>query len=254
MNSDGHDSLHVSEAIETMRLCLTLGDNAGASTVFRKELFPRCVRWVQSGRHIPWQDAQDIAARAIEHVMDDLRSPLVSPEQVSLNLKSKLNTFRAEYRRTVRFEQSFGDFEAYEVAFRLYKEADVTGEYGRESEYARREDHLLKIVAKLHGFLGIALEQLRPRDRAILLDLYGLHEIGLSKPAEPSPLPSLSAGARRVATHRARQQFLEKLVESLSQACNELKDEAKVLEDLIKLIEAGHLADVLALDRRQQPN
>jgi hypothetical protein len=249
-----HDSLHLGESIESMRQSLQLGDDAQADRVLQKELIPRCVMWVRHGRRISWQAAQDIVSQAFENVLDDLLSITVSPEEASLRLKTALNTARAEQVRRAAVEQSFGDFEPYEAAFRLYKEADFESLIDKEAEQAHREEHLLKVLEKLRGFMEISLEHLRPREYAILYDIYELGSIGMDDPVEPSPLPGLKPVARRVAIWRARRHFIEGLDQLLREACKSLKDEAAVLEGVTKLIEGGHLADALAVQHRGQTN
>jgi hypothetical protein len=248
-----HDSLHVSELIEALRLNWRLGDDAEADKIYRGELLPACRRWIKNGRSIPWQDAEDIASRAVELHLEDISSPSVPAEVASLRLKTALNTIRAEYMRRAAIEQGYGNFEAYEAAYRLYEEVDFEAHIDEEAEQARREQHLLKVVDRLHGYIEISLERLRPREYGILHDVYDLGEIGMAEPTEPSPLSDLKPGARRVAVCRARRRFLDELHGLLREACLSIRDEATVLEDVIRLIEGGHLADVLSV-RRRQPN
>jgi hypothetical protein len=253
-NKGDHDSLHQGETIESMRQSQQRGDNGRANLILQEELIPRCMRWVSNGRNIRWQDAQDIISQALEKVLDDLFSPKVSPEEASLHLKTALNTARAEHTRRLSAEQSFGDFEAYEAAFQLYEEVDLETLIEHEAEQTHREQHLMKVLDKLRGFMEISLERLSPRDYAILHDIYELGAVGMAKPTESSPLPDLKPGARRVATWRARQRFLGEMDQLLRNARQSLKDEAAVLEGVINLIEGGHLADALAMQQRQQPN
>ncbi len=248
-----HDSLHLGETIESMRQKLLL-DDVGAYGVLRSELTPGCMRWVRYGRNIPWQDAEDIVAQAIERTLDHLLSDAVSPEEASLQLKTALNTARAEYLRRIKGEQGFGDYEKYEAAFQLYEEVDFTEQVDRENEENRREEHLLVVLESLRDYFDRTLGGLRPRDYAILHDLYNLGSIGMPEPFELSPMSALKPGARRVAVFRARKRFLDGLYQLLREDCQTLRDKAKILEDVMKLIDGGHLVDALAVQQRQQPN
>lgn len=245
-----HDSLHLGEAIETMRQALLLGNDAGADVVLRKTLYPHCISWVRSGRRIPRIDAEDIVAQAVGRALEDLLSPSVPPAEASRRLKTALNTARAEHVRRARVEQNFASFEQYEAAFKLYREVDSASRTSREEESIRCEQHLLEVLEKLQGFLEISLEQLRSRDYAILHDFYALGEIGMADPAEPSPLPGLKDGARRVAVCRARRNFLDRLERLFREAYESPEGEARILEDMIKLVEGGHLAEVFDVRRR----
>lgn len=249
-----HDSLHLGKEIQSMRQSQEAGDDAQAYAVLQDELIRRCTGWVRNGRHISWHAAEDIVSQALEIVLDDLFSPEVSPEDASRRLKTALNTARAEHVRRAGLEQSFGDFESYESAFRLYEEVDFAAQIDEETERTYREQHLMNVLDKLRGFMEISLERLRPREYAILFEVYDLGGVGMIEPTEPSPLPSLKPGARRVATWRARHKFLDELDRVIRDAYQTLQEEEAVLEGVIKLIEGGHLADALAVQQREQPN
>lgn len=244
-----HDSLHVSDVIESMRQCLERGDEAQAYALLHQDLFPRSSRWVRNGRRISWHAAQDVVSQAVDSILPDLFSPTVSPEEASRRLKTALNTARAEHVRRAAREQSFGDFEPLQAALRLYEEVDPLEQIDQEAEQAHREQRLMEILSKLRALMEISLERLSPSKYAILHEIYDLGEVGMAKPVAPSPLSDLKPVARRVAVHRARRQFLDELDQILREACQSLKDEAAILEGVTKLIEGGHLADALALQQ-----
>jgi DNA-directed RNA polymerase specialized sigma24 family protein len=169
-----------------------------------RNLYARCIGYVlrcrRYGCSLSAEDGEDIASQALLDELHCIADPRIQVEEVSSRLKRAINRVRARYLR----------------------------EHGRRAAawpaVVSREDlsatvELKEIARLLQEHIRMAFNSLGDRDRSLLIDCYGLEQLGFARRG-PSPVFA-SAGGFKVALWRARRRFFAELERLLatSQQC-----------------------------------
>jgi hypothetical protein len=109
-------------------------------------------------------------------------------------------------------------------------------------------EYMLKVVESLKGFLKLAFDMLRPKNRALVAEMYGLGQVGFVY--DPLLLLDLSPCARRQAIWRARKKFMLNFEYALGEAGKDPHQDKGLLSDVLKLIRSGLLSDALLVCQR----
>jgi hypothetical protein len=193
-------------------------------------LHARCLAYVldyRQYRHLlTVDDGEEIVSQAVVEELRSLEDSQIGAEEVSVRFKRALNRVRARYVRESR-RRAAG-------AVTLVAEDDIL-----------MAIHYKDMARALSGYIGLAIEALRDRDRNLLIDSYGLERYGLAKHGS-SPV-FVKPGGHKVGLWRARKRFLRELQRLIEEA-SAVHQNLDLIRGLRILIESGAL--MIRLPRR----
>lgn len=175
-------------------------------------------------------DAAEIVSEAIDEELGSINDPLFDAATVSVLLRRAFNRVRARYARL------------------------RTRQVPVAQEPSSNQDMIASIYYKemaraLRGFIGQAIDELRSRDRNIIVDGYRLDRFGFVKHG-PSPVFA-KANGRKVAQWRARKRFFAALERVLTAAVAQ-GHSADLLHGVRMLIKSSGL-EVPSSGRKPRP-
>jgi hypothetical protein len=177
----------------------------------------------QYRRLLTVDDGEEIVSQAVVEELRSLEDSQIGAKEVSVRFKRALNRVRARYVRESRRRAA--------VAVAPAAEDDVL-----------MAIHYKEMARALSGYIGLAIEALRDRDRNLLIDSYGLERYGLAKRGS-SPV-FMKPGGHKVGLWRARKRFLRELQRLIEEA-SAVNQNLDLIRGLRILIESGALVSRL---------
>lgn len=186
-------------------------------------LHARCLAYVldyRQYRHVlTVDDGEEIVSQAVVEELRSLEDPQIGAQEVSVRFKRALNRVRARYVRESR------------------RRAAGVAAPTAENDILMAI-HYKEMARVLSGYIVLAIEALRDRDRNLLIDSYGLERYGLTKRGS-SPV-FVNPGGHKVGLWRARKRFLREL-QQLTEEASAVHHNLDLIRGLRILIESGSL-------------